>query len=417
MSAKGVPPLSELATTADVENVVVFVSDALRADFLPAAIRELGVTATAIAPSTFTASSLPSLTTGRYPASHRVWMFDDRLPSTPELLADDGYEVGFDAGTVWIELPASEKPPLQIHRLTEERTLADLEPPFVHVVHDVGPHAPYGFQNGVFDSTKEFFREHERRRPRLVDLYRRDCDNSAERFLDLYEQLRERGLLEETLVVFTSDHGQCLGERRNGGRFGHGHPMSPEAVEIPVVFAGAGLPGGESYPALLSGTDVAPTLLSAQRGAAPDDVDGIDVWRDSPPVDRTVRSDVWQHLDVDLAGRTTTVTVYAATSVWNDTGGYTFHRDSTIQRVAAIAFDNLYRGYAPAWIANASVGDALTMAGIALSNVRTYGTPDFPVSTARAEAPAQFTELAGEEGDVTLNEKQESRLRDLGYLQ
>lgn len=417
MSAKRVTPLSELAATADVENVVVFVSDALRADFLPPEVGELGVTATAIAPSTFTASSLPSLTTGRYPATHRVWMFDDQLPSTPPLLAGDGIDVGFDAERVWIELPESEKPPLQIHRLSAERSLGELEPPFVNVVHDVGPHAPYGFENGVFDSTKTFFRDYERRRSRLVDLYREDCYNSAGRFLDLYDELRDRGLLEETLVVFTSDHGQCLGERRNGGRFGHGHPMSPEAVEIPIVFAGAGLPGGETCPELLSGTDIAPTLLSAQRDSVPADVDGVDLWRDRPPVDRTVRSDVWQHLDLEPAGRPTTVSVYAATSVWNDSGGYTFHRKSRLQRVAAIAYDNLFRGYAPAWTANASIGDVLTLAEIMLSNERTYGSPDFPRSEARAGTPEAFTERAEGEGDVTLSDEQEGRLRDLGYLQ
>lgn len=410
-------PLSELAEADGVENVVVFVSDALRYDFLPAEVRERGVTAAAIAPSTFTASSLPSLTTGQYPATHGVWMFDDRLSETPDLLTPDGVDVGFDAEGVWVELPERQKPPLQMHRLETERKLADLEPPFVHVVHDVGPHAPYGFENGVFDSTQEFFSEHERRRHRLVELYREDCHNSARRFLDIYDQVVDRGLIEETLVVFTSDHGQCLGERSNGGRFGHGHPMSPAAVKIPVVFMGAGLPAGEPYGRLLSGTDLAPTLLSAQRGRAPGAADGVDVWRDVPPADRRLRSDVWQHLDVDLGGLSATVSVYAATSAWNDTGGYVFHRKSRLQRAAAIAYDNLRRGYAPAWIHNASLGDGLELAGIALSGALSYGAPDFPEAEARAAVPEKFSERADGDGDVDLSNQQEEQLRDLGYLQ
>jgi arylsulfatase A-like enzyme len=409
--------LSELAGTDGVENVVVFVSDALRYDFLPAEVRERGVTGAAIAPSTFTASSLPSLTTGKYPASHEVWMFDDRLSTRPELLTPDGVEVGFDAEGVWVELPERHKPPLQMHRLESETKLADLVPPFAHVVHDVGPHAPYGFENGVFDSTREFFSDHERRRRRLIELYREDCHNSAQRFLNIYDQLAARGLLEETLLVFTSDHGQCLGERRNGGRFGHGHPMSPEAVEIPIVFMGAGLPAGESFGRLLSGTDIETTLLSAQRGRAPPDADGVDVWRNVPPADRRLRSEIWQHLDVDVAGMSGTVSVYAATSAWNDTGGYVFHRKSRLQRAAAIAYDNLRRGYSPAWIHNATLGDGLKLAGIVLSEKLTYGSPDFSEDEARATVPDEFAERAGGEGDVELSEQQESQLRDLGYLQ
>lgn len=410
-------PLSELATAESVDNVLVFVSDALRFDFLPETVRELGVTAKAVAPSTFTASALPSLLTGQYPATHKVWMFDDQLRERPELLREDGVDVGFDAEGVWTQLESKEKPPLKIHHVETESKLEDLESPFVHVVHDIGPHAPYGFENDVFESTKEFFRTHEKNRPGLVELYRRDCRNSAGRFLDVYEALDERGVLEDTLVIFTSDHGQSLGEWTNGGRFGHGHPMCPENVEIPIVFMGAGLPEGKTHPSLLSGTDIVPTVLSAQRGTTPDDVDGIDAWRGVPDAKRKVRSDVWQHLEVAAKGYSKDVSVYAATSAWDDTGGYVFHRDSSVERLGATLYDNLFRGYGPAWRHNATAGKALNFVNIMLANTLTYGTPEFSESEARAAVPDDFEEARHEFTDSSLSDDQQSQLRDLGYLQ
>lgn len=409
-------PLAEQADSSGVENVVIFVSDALRFDFLPEEVRALGVAARAIAPSTFTASALPSLLTGRYPASHRVWMFDDRLPARPALLDPDETDVGFDAEGVWIKLPSAQKPPLQIHHVETESKLEELSPPFTHVVHDVGPHAPYGFENGVFESTREFFETHEDRRPQLVELYRRDCRNSAERFLAVYDQIVERDLLDRTLLVFTSDHGQCLGEPENGGRFGHGHPMCPETVEIPIVFMGAGLPRGETYGALLSGTDVAPTALSAQRGRIPSTVDGVDVWRNAPDPNRLHRSDVWQHLDAGVGDLTAEISVYAATSAWNQTGGYVFQRASRLERFAAIAYDNLFRGYAPAWLANASVENAVNLTRLSLANTRTFGDPDFSERVAGRSVPDAFEKETDRETEADLSEAQEAQLRDLGYL-
>lgn len=409
-------PLSEAATVDSVENILVFVSDAMRADFLPSAVEEVGLTATAIAPSTFTASSIPSLTTGQYPASHRVWMFDDQLPQTPPLLDAEATDVGFDAEAVWIDLPPADKPPLQVHKLSEERTLEDLSPPFTHFVHDVGPHAPYGFENGVFESTRQFFADHEHRRTELVELYSRDCRRSAARFLDMYDELRRRDLLSETLLVFTADHGQCLGESASGGRFGHGHPMTKENVEVPLVFAGAGIPGGSTYDTRLSGTDVAPTALSAQGRPVPEGVDGVDLWRETPDSDRRPRADVWQHINVGVGELSHDLSVYAATSAWDDGGGHVFHREPTGERVFTLLYDNLFRGYAPAWRHNTTPSEALSFLSIIVGGVRTCGTPEFSKSEARDIVPEGFQRGDPSVTDTTLNEEQEAQLKDLGYL-
>jgi hypothetical protein len=407
--------LSSLTTTTTVENVVIFVSDALRFDSIPKEIKNLGVTAKAIAPSTFTANALPSITSGQYPATHKVWRFqDDQLASEPVLFDSHDYDVGFNAKTVWLMDEAAKKPPLRWNHQTKERTIQELDPPFVHFIHDVGPHAPYGYDNTVWDSSQEFFRTYSETET-LRKLYAEDCDNSADRFLSVLEYLRNEDLLDETLVIYTSDHGQCLGEEHNGGQFGHVDPMCPEIVYIPITFLGARLPKGQDYDGLLSGVDIAPTALAAQNRLIPQDMDGQQVWTTTPADDRTARCDVWAHENITFAGRTVTLNAYAATGLWDQYGGQVRQRRPRIQRFGYVA-DKLLRGtQSPVWLPNVSFG---TIAGLLSTygrNEITYGAPRFSMSTAERSFPDRFTEAIDREAASDCDELEE-KLAALGYF-
>lgn len=59
-------------------------------------------------------------------------------------------------------------------------------------------------------------------------------DDNVERTMRL---LAERGLLENTLVVITSDHGEAFGEHDT---LGHGHHLHTEVARIPLLFQGPG---------------------------------------------------------------------------------------------------------------------------------------------------------------------------------
>lgn len=409
--------LSKYAESDQVDNIIIYVSDALRYDRLPTKIRELGVTAKTVAASTFTASSLPSIMTGQYPATHRIWRFQDQLPERPALLTENGVTVGFNAETVWIELDSSDKPPLRIHRLEEESTLDDLDEPFTYVVHDVGPHAPYGFENGVFESTKHFFRENRDYRE-LVDLYERDCVNSADRFMPILDEIVDEDALDNTLLIYTSDHGQALGEVTNGGVFGHGHPMAPETVYVPTVFIGAGLPEDEQYDHLLSGTDIAPTALRAQNRPAQEAIDGTEVWTSTPEEGRRLRSDIWQHLYLGTNDLTYPLTVYAATSAWDRNSGIVFHSKSRLERTGCLVYDNLFRDSAPAWRSNWSFRNQIHLLELCLSNTLTYGAPTFSIADAKDQIPEKFTErYASDREEVDeFSKEQHDQLRALGYI-
>jgi len=48
------------------------------------------------------------------------------------------------------------------------------------------------------------------------------------------QALRETGLMEDTWIVYTSDHGECLGARGIFGKF----TLYDEAAAVPMIMAG-----------------------------------------------------------------------------------------------------------------------------------------------------------------------------------
>ncbi|MDZ7636786.1 MAG: sulfatase-like hydrolase/transferase [Bryobacterales bacterium] len=87
------------------------------------------------------------------------------------------------------------------------------------------------------------------------------------------EALERTGQRENTLIVFTSDHGETLVDdrlRAPGCRFFEG------AVRVPLIlfWPGGGLRNGLRSEALVQLTDLAPTLLEAAGIPDPGDMDG-----------------------------------------------------------------------------------------------------------------------------------------------
>jgi choline-sulfatase len=79
----------------------------------------------------------------------------------------------------------------------------------------------------------------------------------------LLDEIDARGQAANTLVVYTSDHGEMLGE--------HGlwmkNNLLENAARIPVIVAGPGFPRGRTVDTPVSAVDLTPTLLAA-AGAA-----------------------------------------------------------------------------------------------------------------------------------------------------
>jgi hypothetical protein len=78
----------------------------------------------------------------------------------------------------------------------------------------------------------------------------------------IFAALREKGLLEDALVVITSDHGEMLGE---DGLWFHGGRPHEAAIGVPImIYDGAGTRWPDR--ALASTIDIAPTMLRAAGG-------------------------------------------------------------------------------------------------------------------------------------------------------
>ena len=82
----------------------------------------------------------------------------------------------------------------------------------------------------------------------------------------LLAALEKRHMLDETIVIFTSDHGEMLGDQ---GLFQKQTPYEP-ALRIPLIVSGPGIVAGKSADALIDMMDLNPTICAlAGVDAAP----------------------------------------------------------------------------------------------------------------------------------------------------
>jgi arylsulfatase A-like enzyme len=95
-------------------------------------------------------------------------------------------------------------------------------------------------------------------------------DRALGTVLDTLDRL---GIADETLVIYSADHGDILGA--HGGSFDKGWLMVEETMRIPMAMRWPdGLPAGATSDALVSNLDVVPTLYEAGGTEVPDRVDG-----------------------------------------------------------------------------------------------------------------------------------------------
>ena len=91
----------------------------------------------------------------------------------------------------------------------------------------------------------------------------RDCYDNNIAFLDLQlrrvtDALRARGLLDSTILVVTSDHGEAFGDH---GIFGHANSLYLDELAVPLVIVAPGAPAGRSVQEPVSLRDIPATLV------------------------------------------------------------------------------------------------------------------------------------------------------------
>ena len=114
----------------------------------------------------------------------------------------------------------------------------------------------------------------------------------------LFAALQETGALHNTLILFTSDHGEMIGDHRAASKTYFYEPAAhvPFVLRLPQTWVGRH--HGEHCDALVDMSDILTTLLGAAGGDAPDTIDGQNLI--GVVNDQVVRRD---YLEAMVAGR------------------------------------------------------------------------------------------------------------------
>jgi phosphoglycerol transferase MdoB-like AlkP superfamily enzyme len=104
----------------------------------------------------------------------------------------------------------------------------------------------------------------------------------------ILDELKDAGLLDNTLVIITDDHGEMLGE--NGGPVGHGWTVTPGLANIPLIIMDPDKPGCRINDTVGSQVDLLPTILDLLGIPIPQDqlYQGASLYSDSAQTDRTI---------------------------------------------------------------------------------------------------------------------------------
>jgi len=317
-------------------DVLVILIDALRADRLgaygysrntspriDALASESIVFGNVYAQSPWTKPSIPTLFTSLYPVQHGVYegeahvgggrlesdVLDDSFTTLAEVFAAAGYETlglvnnahlepedGFAQGFDRYEHGSFTAAEINAKFLDFLATRED-DRPFFAYLHYLDAHWPFqpespfrerfvgnspeaslfdrdswkGLRERINDASLELS---EVDRARLQDQHDGGVGQLDHRLGQLFDALRAQGLLDQTVLLLTSDHGE---ELLDHGAVGHGGTLYREVIEIPLLIR---LPGGagsqkSARPARL--LDVLPTLAALAGVEAPAEVEGRDL--------------------------------------------------------------------------------------------------------------------------------------------
>ncbi len=106
----------------------------------------------------------------------------------------------------------------------------------------------------------------------ILDRYDRTIREADVLVGELLATLADLGLAERTFVVVTSDHGEAFGEH---GIAGHGFTPHQEALDVPMIFRGPGIPTDRRIETPVSIADLTPTLLDLLAVEATEQSQGV----------------------------------------------------------------------------------------------------------------------------------------------
>jgi hypothetical protein len=398
-----VQSFQEALKKLSVKNVFIYVGDAVRWDAPTLSVRDRGTTLPTVAASIHSPTSFASIATGLHPPNHGVYSFSSRISEeVPRLFDIPGVKTGFRNSIQ--DTDERVDPIFSVLGINSEESppnLNDISQPFLLVERGPGGHAPYGDSH---KSAGKYFRSRRGADTAMIrDEYEQSIAQDVLLFEARLETLNDRDLLEDTLVIYTSDHGELLGE---GGILGHNGPMRPELVRVPTTFIHPDLPRKQFDDFIARHVDILPTVIDIlDTNFSGIQSDGRSLSQEFPE---------WGQTFYDSQFFSSTIPMVtgnlAYSGVWDTDGGYVFAETSTINRLSILAGKLLRspkRSYLRRHLPAATKSYAATETS--------YGSPSF----ARSEAKTIIEQVRSggvARQQVELDAEAEDHLEDLGYM-
>ena len=297
-------------------NLVLFVADAVRADFLSAYGHPLATSPRfdafaragwlfedATAQSSWTRPSVASLLTGLGVDAHGVFGVRNSIvpavTTLPEALRAAGYAtaafvandvvtptLGYDQGfETWAAHPRAASADVVRAALAWTRERKGL---FFIYVHTLGAHRPYAappehwipFRPAVLPRRRDV--NALVLQPRLApdemalvrSAYAAEVHESDAAFGALLDGIEAQGLRERTAVAFTADHGEGFDEH---GDRGHGIRLYQETAHVPLALRVPGTTAGARVAVPVQHADIVPTFLALAGVPRPAELRGWDL--------------------------------------------------------------------------------------------------------------------------------------------
>jgi arylsulfatase A-like enzyme len=298
-------------TSPSRPNVLLYLVDTLRRDRLgcygysravspniDAFAAESTLFVNTVGQSSWTKPSVASIFSGIWPPALGTISWKQKLPGEIETLAESlqtagyrtaafvtnpnvvkafGFDQGFDDFTRKLKRPSDVVNEMVLEWLdqrTEDR-------PFFLYVHTMDPHAPYSPpepfrqrfapQADAMPSWSPRWKWPLEVLPFFQDLYDGEVAFNDHSFGNLLHNLEARGLYDEMLIVFVSDHGE---EFREHGRWRHGANLHAETLNFPLIIRYPGQQEGRRVEELAQHIDLMPTILDYLGLTIPEAVEG-----------------------------------------------------------------------------------------------------------------------------------------------
>jgi arylsulfatase A-like enzyme len=228
---------------------------------------------------------MATILTGAYPKDHLAtdfhWAMDPEVPTLAGILRKNGYDTRAYVSHVFLKpiygfgegFRSFDYSVLNLgrtHDVSTSKELTDLviadlpqtKKPFFIWAHYFDPHFAYLTHPGW-----EYFGT------RDIDRYDQEIAYTDFHISRLIDKLKRKGMWKDTIVIFTSDHGEEFGE--HGG--GYHETLHEEVLRTPLVIAAPFLEPGVDK-TVVEQIDFVPTVLKLLKIPAPPDLPGKDIF-------------------------------------------------------------------------------------------------------------------------------------------